>query len=376
VPIRQVESKEMAMPGHATPRHALWRILARTTCLCVLIALSLLPPTGAGPGVALAGAQDNDDAAWATIRAQFPPEVPVYRPTWLPTRVQTPVRANVLGESGAATGVDYGSPGSDNFLFFTIGPANSPFATSFEPIVVHGLPGTLSFYSGDGSRPPMLAVYWGEAGESYSIRWIGNPTRDEFLQVVDRLAPAGADGRVAPRCFAETGRCVGGRFLAYWLARGGLAVNGYPLSGEFRQVLEDGREYTVQYFERVRLELHPANQPPYDVLLGQFGRRILLARPDGQQRLQPAEPAPDARYFPESGHTLGGRFLEYWEANGGLPQFGFPLTEPFEERLEDGAVYLVQYFERARFEYHPENALPEDVQLGQFGRRILAESGR
>jgi hypothetical protein len=35
----------------------------------------------------------------------------------------------------------------------------------------------------------------------------------------------------------------------------------------------------------------------------------------------------------------------------------------------------VQYFERARFEYHPENADPQDqVLLGQFGRRILTET--
>ena len=31
----------------------------------------------------------------------------------------------------------------------------------------------------------------------------------------------------------------------------------------------------MQYFERARFEHHPENQPPYDILLGQFGRRIL-----------------------------------------------------------------------------------------------------
>ena len=37
----------------------------------------------------------------------------------------------------------------------------------------------------------------------------------------------------------------------------------------------DGRTYRVQYFERARFEEHPENQPPFDVLLGQFGRQIL-----------------------------------------------------------------------------------------------------
>ena len=69
--------------------------------------------------------------------------------------------------------------------------------------------------------------------------------------------------------------------------------------------------------------------------------------------------------------NLGGGFLQYWQANGGLAQFGYPISEEFTETLEDGQSYIVQYFERARFEHHPENAAPYDVLLGQFGRRIL-----
>jgi hypothetical protein len=143
-----------------------------------------------------------------------------------------------------------------------------------------------------------------------------------------------------------------------------LAINGYPISDQFVETLEDNKPYTVQYFERVRMELHPENQPPYNVLLGQFGRRIHPA-----DRPVPANPS--ARFFPETGHNLGGGFLVYWTANGGLPQFGYPITEEFAETLEDGKSYTVQYFERARFEWHPENRPPYDVLLGQFGRRIL-----
>jgi hypothetical protein len=153
-------------------------------------------------------------------------------------------------------------------------------------------------------------------------------------------------------------------FLRYWQTHGGLALNGYPLSEEFAEQLEDGKVYRVQYFERVRLEYHPENPAPYDVLLGQFGRRIHPADP-------PAAPLQSARYFPETGHNLSGNLRAYWEANGGLAQFGYPISEELEERLEDGRDYTVQYFERARFERHPENLAPYDVLLGQFGRRIL-----
>jgi hypothetical protein len=167
-------------------------------------------------------------------------------------------------------------------------------------------------------------------------------------------------------CFPQTGKCMQGVFGAYWQARGGLAVNGYPISDEIIQVLEDGKAYTVQYFERVRMEYHPENSLPYNVLLGQFGRRIHPADP-------PVAPQPGARYFKETGHNLSGSFLSYWQAHGGLMQFGYPISEEFSEKLEDGRTYVVQYFERGRFEHHPENHPPYDVLLGHFGRRILGE---
>jgi len=82
--------------------------------------------------------------------------------------------------------------------------------------------------------------------------------------------------------------------------------------------------------------------------------------------------AEDGRYFPETGHTVRGRFLAYWEANGGLAQQGYPISGEFNEvNLTDGRTYLVQYFERARFELHPENQAPHDVLLGLLGREQL-----
>jgi hypothetical protein len=72
--------------------------------------------------------------------------------------------------------------------------------------------------------------------------------------------------------------------------------------------------------------------------------------------------------FPETGKTVSGRFLEYWQQNGGLAQQGFPISEPFQEKSDiDGKTYLVQYFERAVFESHPEHARPYDVLLTPLG---------
>ncbi|HEX9989680.1 MAG TPA: multicopper oxidase domain-containing protein [Chloroflexia bacterium] len=75
-----------------------------------------------------------------------------------------------------------------------------------------------------------------------------------------------------------------------------------------------------------------------------------------------------SRTFPETGKTVSGRFLEYWTQNGGLAQQGFPLSDEFQEKNDlDGKTYKVQYFERAVFEYHPENKPPYDVLLSQLG---------
>jgi hypothetical protein len=180
---------------------------------------------------------------------------------------------------------------------------------------------------------------------------------------VRQTTPESADAH----CFSETHACVGDTFYAYWQAHGGLALNGYPISNEFTEGLGDGKIYTVQYFERARFEHHPENAPPYDVLLGQFGRVLHPADP-------PQAPRADAAYFAATGHNVAGAFLAYWQGNGGLAQFGYPLSEEFTETLEDGRPYVVQYFERARFEHHPENAPPYDILLGQFGRRFLGQA--
>jgi cyclophilin family peptidyl-prolyl cis-trans isomerase len=78
---------------------------------------------------------------------------------------------------------------------------------------------------------------------------------------------------------------------------------------------------------------------------------------------------PGCQTFKETGKTVCGRFLDYWQKNGGLAQQGFPLSNEFTEMNDlDGKTYLVQYFERAVFEYHPEIRDPKyQVLLSQLG---------
>ena len=58
---------------------------------------------------------------------------------------------------------------------------------------------------------------------------------------------------------------------------------------------------------------------------------------------------------------------------GELARFGYPISEEHQELdPESGKLYTVQWFERARFEYHPENAgTPYEVELGLVGKQAF-----
>jgi hypothetical protein len=193
-----------------------------------------------------------------------------------------------------------------------------------------------------------------------------------------RVAPSGAPG---VRYFPETGHNVPWDFDRYWQERGGLRRFGYPLTEAFEEVSEtDGGVYLTQYFERARFELHPEYAgTEYHVQLGLVGVETTLDR-RGETPFRPIQPVtstPDRFYFPETRHSLGGTFKRVWEARGGLSIFGYPISEEFQELSEtDGKIHIVQYFERNRFEYHPDYAGTEDeVMLGHLAREILIRRG-
>lgn len=180
------------------------------------------------------------------------------------------------------------------------------------------------------------------------------------------------------RYFPQTGHNLCGAFLSYWEARGGLAIFGLPLTEEFREPDGAGNVYTVQYFERNRFEYHPELAgTPYEVLLGLLGNDLTAARRGEAPFLRIAAGQPGSNFYPETGHSLGGAFRDYWERNGGLAVFGFPISEEFQEyNPADGKIYTVQYFERNRFEYHPELAgTPYSVLLGLLGNQTVDGNG-
>jgi len=84
------------------------------------------------------------------------------------------------------------------------------------------------------------------------------------------------------------------------------------------------------------------------------------------------EPDPNVLHFPETGYSVSGGFRVYWEEFGGLPVYGYPITSEYEEN-----GVRVQWFERARFEWHP-GSWPEryDVLCGLLGVELLAARER
>ena len=224
------------------------------------------------------------------------------------------------------------------------------------------------WYGGTGQPPapaptpqpggqPRPAPQPGQAG-------INNPA-------FERVAPPPPDS--ATRIYFEaTGHILQGPFYDYWRSHGGLWLFGYPLSEEYQEVsATDGKVYTVQYFERQRFEYHPEFVGTSNsVLLGLLGTYMVQGRTDSAFDRIAAFPSNATRiYFEPTGHSLRGSFLTYWNRYGGLPIFGYPLSEEFQEKSEtDGKVYTVQYFERARFEAHPEYAgTTNEVLLGLLG---------
>ncbi|HET9172097.1 MAG TPA: L,D-transpeptidase [Actinospica sp.] len=158
--------------------------------------------------------------------------------------------------------------------------------------------------------------------------------------------------------FPQTGHYLAYGFLDYWHHHGDVAIFGYPISEE---LTENGM--TVQYFERAVFEYHPNAPAGWKVQLQRLGAEQTAGRVN-ETAFKPIVAADDASttFYPQTGHTLAFGFRAYWQDHGGLAVFGYPISQEF---TENGLT--VQYFERARFEYHPNNPPGWQVLLGRLG---------
>ncbi len=154
--------------------------------------------------------------------------------------------------------------------------------------------------------------------------------------------------------FPETGHHVKGDFLRFYKSvHDPQLVFGYPITEQMTS--KDGE--TVQYFQRARFETHtelPENQRVQLTPVGQA-----LYQPSNQLKLGNTA---GCDLF-ATGYSVCFAFLDFYKANGGAAQFGNPLS-PFEfhENL------IVQYFEKARFEWRADRPENQRVVLTDLGR--------
>jgi hypothetical protein len=168
-------------------------------------------------------------------------------------------------------------------------------------------------------------------------------------------APVGAQSPSDVQYFPETGHNVRGDFLRFFKAvKHPLLVFGYPITDEFTS--EDGK--TVQYFQRARFELRtdlPKNQRVQLTALGQA-----LYTP-GNQKLYIDNSAACQRF--STGFRVCFAFLDFYKENGGAAQFGDPISSfEYHDNL------IVQFFEKARFEWRADRPEGQRVVLADLGR--------
>lgn len=170
-----------------------------------------------------------------------------------------------------------------------------------------------------------------------------------------------AQSQTGEEYFQETGHRVTGEFLEmYRRAADPLQLYGYPITDAFQ---DSTTSLLIQYFEKARFELH-TDQPA--------GQRVRLS-PLGEYLYVPGQalPNPNAsgacRAFEPSGFQVCYSFLEFYNANGGMAQFGAPISNL---ELQDGR--MVQYFQRARFEWRPDLPAQQKVSLGSLGRQYFS----
>lgn len=168
--------------------------------------------------------------------------------------------------------------------------------------------------------------------------------------------------------FPETGHYLAFAFLDFWHHNGDITILGYPISEELKDPVTN---QTIQYFERAVLEWDDTAPAGEGVQLRRLGADAVANRAS-QSAFRRVNAASDdnTTFFQETGHRLSSGFRTFWEENGGLPIFGYPLSEEFKEN-----GLTVQYFERARFEWHPENqGTLFEIQLGHLGTQAAEKA--
>lgn len=154
----------------------------------------------------------------------------------------------------------------------------------------------------------------------------------------------------------QTGHWITGDFArTYKNTPDPLKLFGYPITEAYQQQ-NIGR--IVQYFERARFELYPENPSNLRVVITPLGKYLYQSGPE----LQVPDNFPACKFFSETGFSVCYAFLDFFNENGSTTYLGYPISN-FE--FHDGRI--VQYFQRARLEWHPDFPPNQRVILSDLG---------
>lgn len=164
------------------------------------------------------------------------------------------------------------------------------------------------------------------------------------------------------RYFSETGHNVSGEFLAFYENNPSAEyIYGYPITEQIPS--RDGK--TVQYFQRARFELYTDQPEGQRVTLTMLGRETYI--PVGALNVGNSF---SCRTYIETGYSVCFAFLDFFDANGGVTQFGYPISA-----FEYHENKIVQYFERARLEWQPWKPEGARVVISDLGRAYFDKLG-
>ncbi len=203
----------------------------------------------------------------------------------------------------------------NSFLAFWRRTPNALFVLGYpisQPFIEESFTNPGEFYRVQYFERAVLEEHPENAGSQYYIlgRLMGNQIikgregEPSFLQVGNP-----GDGTF-DELTGHTLRNDPAPFREFWQNNGGLEVFGRPKSEQFQEVnLADGKTYWVQYFERQRMEWHPAEpDPQYRILLGLLGNEYRDARHKADLVFAPITPdqIPSLPQLPQSSSFIYG----------------------------------------------------------------------
>ena len=237
-----------------------------------------------------------------------------------------------------------------------------------------------------GSAIELIILHTTEASYASALSWLRGEAGGTSNRESSSHYLISADGGRGAQLVREADTSWGAGNLAYNRRAVNIEQEGYADVGDFSDGLYGAAGRMVGRIaarhgiplDRQHVIGHMEVPDPYSpALLGgashhhdpgpKYDFDRLLAVASSSMTLPAADTEADpCRYFAETGHRVCHGFRAFWESFGddALMTFGYPLSEEFSNE----AGIVVQYFERARFEWKPGSGQnPWDVLLGRVG---------